>query len=169
MVTISFCFTLSAPRTCKLIQSYKIAMAQSTRSKTSALGNSYLDKDLDKNPSYHDISSRSSCKNYLYISSRPGHWLWVSFLYCESWFRFVVSYPFLYQKSSNFGLSIRCKFSLVENYSKSVWRFNLDRRVLRSRIVNQHEWVFLRSGMFSFTSCLWCYVSPQKVIINFSI
>ena len=37
-------------------------MAQSTRSKTSALGNSSVDKDLDENPSYHDISSRSSSR-----------------------------------------------------------------------------------------------------------
>ena len=38
-------------------------MAQSTRSKTSALGNSSVDKDLDDTPSYHDVSSRSSRKD----------------------------------------------------------------------------------------------------------
>jgi hypothetical protein len=38
-------------------------MAQNTRSKTSALGNSSVDKDLDDNPSYHDISSWSSRKD----------------------------------------------------------------------------------------------------------
>ena len=45
-------------------------MAQSTRSKTSALGNSSVDKDLDDNPSCHDISSRSSCKDYPFTSLR---------------------------------------------------------------------------------------------------
>ena len=38
-------------------------MAQSTRSKTSALGNSTVDKDLDESLSYHDISSRSTRKD----------------------------------------------------------------------------------------------------------
>ena len=45
-------------------------MAQNTRSKTSALGNSSVDKDLDDNPSYHDISSRSSRKDSPFTSLR---------------------------------------------------------------------------------------------------
>ena len=45
-------------------------MAQSTQFKTSAIGNSYVDKDLDDNPSYHDISSRSSSKDSPFTSLR---------------------------------------------------------------------------------------------------
>ena len=61
---------LSAPRTGKLIQLYKITMAQSTRPKASALGNSSVDKDLDDNLSYHDGSSRSSRKDSPFTSLR---------------------------------------------------------------------------------------------------
>ena len=72
VVKISCCFILSTLRTGKLIQSYKIMMAQSTRSKTSALGNSSVDKDLDDNPSYHDVPSLSSRKDSPFTSLH-GH------------------------------------------------------------------------------------------------
>ena len=92
-------------------------MAQSTRPKTSALGNSSVYKDLDDNPSYHDISSRSSRKDSPFTSLREKDT-------DSEYFSSIVNHDFglLYSIPSSdkspqiAAFSIRCKFSLVESF-----------------------------------------------------
>ena len=123
-------------------------MAQSTRSKTSALGNSSVDKDMDDTRSYHDVSSHPSRKDCPFTSLRSQD-------NDSEYHSSIVTHDFglLYPipssiKSPQLRLSIGCNFSLVESFSKSFWHFNLLRSVLRSSITNQHAWEFLRSGSF---------------------
>jgi len=143
-------------------------MAQSTRSKTSTLGNSSVDKDLDDNSSYHDVSSRSSRKDSPFTSlcGQDNDSEYHSSIVTHD-FGLLYTIPSS-TKSPQIAASIWFNITLFESILKSFWHFNLVGSVSRSSVVNKYAYVFLRSGVFSFTSFMWCYVSPQKVLLHFS-
>jgi hypothetical protein len=111
-------------------------MAQSTRSKTSALGNSTVDEDIDESLSYHSRSSRKD-SNFTSIREKDSD---------SEYFPSIVNHDFglLYPISSK-ALKLR-HFNQVNSISLKVFKnpsdisIWLDAFYAQSLLINMHEY-----------------------------